>query len=303
MAENIQEKMIESTSGGGQLEYMPYKSGVSIKRYQGIEEKIDIPGYIGGKPVIAIERKAFLSCKSIRRITLPNTIEEIGDWAFAHAEHLKMITVPYHALTRGKELFLGCVRLKEISVDAHADFDELGLSRMTAIAVTALRDYFLFAPLEIGSDEWVRRFDAKLFDLIRLDDLDGFMELWTCGEEDYEGKDYDIKSYPVEKRKMKLRIVFFRLLHPYKLSEQMKNEFMDYIKASDEAWEIIIQEHKEELEYYKLFAASGGITEENFDALLCDLADGGAEIKAYLLKYKEESFERKDAFSGFELDW
>ena len=297
------EKNIENTSGGGQLEYVPYKGGVSIKRYRGIEEKINIPGYIGGKPVIAIERKAFLSCKSICRITLPDTIEEIGDWAFAHAEHLKKITVPCHALTHGKELFLGCVRLMEISVNAHADFDELGLSRMMAIAVTALRDYFLFEPLEIGNDEWMRHFDAKLFDLIRLDDLDGFMELWTCGEEDYEGKDYDIKSYPVEKRKMKLRIVFFRLLHPYKLSEQMKAEFMDYIKISNEAWEIIIQEHKDELEYYKLFAASGGITEENFDTRLLDLKDGGAEIKAYLLKYKEDTFEKKDAFSGFELNW
>ena len=297
------EKNIENTIGGGQLEYAAYKGGVSIRRYRGTGEKLNIPAYIDEKPVIAIERKAFLSCKNIRSITLPDTIEEIGDWAFAHAEYLKKITVPYHAILRGKELFLGCVRLKEISLNTRADFDALGLSRMTAIAVTALHDYFLLEPLEIGNDEWVRRFDAKLMDLIRLDDLDGFMELWTCGEEDYEGKDYDIKSYPVEKRKMKLRIVFFRLLHPYKLAEQMKIEFMDYIKTSQEAWEIIIQEHKDELDYYKLFAASGGITEENFSALLSDLADGGAEIKAYMLKYKDENFEKRDAFAGWELEW
>lgn len=303
MADDVLEKVAENTSGGGQLEYVPYKGGIAVRRYRGIEEKVDIPGYIGEKPVIAIEKKAFLSCKSIRQITLADTIEEIGDWAFAHAEQLKRIVLPYHALLRGKEPFLGCTRLKEISFNARGDFDTLGLSRMTAIGVTALHDYFLLEPMEIGSDEWVRRFDAKLLDLIKLDDLDGFQELWTCGEEDYEGKDYDIKSYPVEKRKMKLRIVYFRLLHPYKLSEQDKSAFMDYIKASHEAWEIIIQEHKSELEYYKLFAASGAVTEENFDALLADLADGGAEIKAYLLKYKDGHFEKKDAFSGFELDW
>ena len=51
-----------------------------------------------------------------------------------------------------------------------------------------------------------------------LSAADGFEELWTCGEEDYEGKDYDIRSYPVEKRKMKLRVVFFRLLFPYRIS-------------------------------------------------------------------------------------
>ena len=116
MSENI-----ENTGGGGQLEYAPYKGGVSIRRYRGIEEKLNIPAYIGEKPVIAIEKKAFLSCKSIREITLPDTIEEIGDWAFAHAEHLKRIIVPYHALSHGKELFLGCVRLKEISLNPRQD--------------------------------------------------------------------------------------------------------------------------------------------------------------------------------------
>ena len=96
---------------------------------------------------------------------------------------------------------------------------------MLALAVTVLHDYFLFDPVEAGTAEWVRRWDEKLMDLIELDDLDGFEELWTCGEEDYEGKDYDIKSYPVEKRKMKLRVVYFRLLYPYKLSEEMNNSF------------------------------------------------------------------------------
>jgi len=68
--------------------------------------------------------------------------------------------------------------------------------------VTVFRDYALFDPMEFGSDMWMRRWDEKLLALVSLDDLDGFEELWTCGEEDYEGKDYDIRSYPVEKRKI-----------------------------------------------------------------------------------------------------
>lgn len=295
-------KVIENT-GGGQLEYMPYKNGVSINRYRGIATIVNIPETIEEKPVIAIERKAFLSCKTIREIVLPDTIEEIGDWAFAHAEQLRTITIPNHALTHGKELFLGCVRLKEILVNTQDELNALGLGRMLSIAVTVLHDYFLFEPPAIGSDEWVNRWDSKLFDFIRLDDLDGFEELWTCGEEDYEGKDYDIKSYPVEKRKMKLRIVYFRLLHPYKLSPQMQDALTEYLRSASESWDIIREEHANDLEYYKLFANAGCITEENFDALLADLSDSGAEIKAYMLKYKDEHFEKKDAFSGFELEW
>lgn len=297
------EKLIENMAGGGQFAYIPYKNGVSIKRYRGIAKKAAVPAYIDEKPVIAIEKKAFLSCKTIKEITLPDTVTEIGDWAFAHAEQLRTIMIPNHALTRGKEMFLGCVRLREIIINTHEDLNGFGLGRMLAMAVTVLHDYFLFDPLDVGNDAWVSRWDAKLLDLIRLDDLDGFEELWTCGEEDYEGKDYDIKSYPVEKRKMKLRMVYFRLLHPYKLSLQMESELKNYLKATSESWDIIREEHVDNLEYYKLFADAGCITEENFDFLLTDLADSGAEIKAYMLKYKEEHLAAADAFAAFELDW
>ena len=77
----------------------------------------------------------------------------------------------------------------------------------------------------------------------------------------------------------------------------------EYLKASSEAWDIIIEEHADDLEYYKLFADAGGITEENFDIFLTDLANGSAEIKAFLLKYKDEHLKAADAFSAFELDW
>ena len=299
--------------GGGQFAYIPYKNGFSIKRYHGIGEQIEVPAQVEGKPVLAIEKKAFLSCKTIRTIRLPDTIGEIGDWAFAHAEQLRTIIIPHHAVLHGKELFLGCKRLKEIVLDGPEKETALcasqGLWRMLAMAVTVLHDYFLFDPMEVGSDMWMKRWDEKLLALVELDDLDGFEELWTCGEEDYEGKDYDIKSYPVEKRKMKLRIVYFRLLHPYKLSNQLKENFMEYLRRytkgsqTSESWEIIVQEHSDELKYYRIFTQAGCVTEHNFDSLLTDMENAGAEIKAYMLRYKEERFASKDAFASLELDW
>ena len=308
----MEEKMIEN-AGGGQLVYIPYKDGFSIKRYRGIGESVTVPAQIDGKPVIAIEKKAFLSCKTIREIYLPDTIEEIGDWAFAHTEKLKSICVPAHGLRHGKELFLGCKRLREIVLSGTEAEKERraaeGIGRMLAMAVTVLHDYFLFAPDEAGSDAWVKRWDEKLKGLMELDDLDGFEELWTCGEEDYEGKDYDIKSYPVEKRKMKLRIVYFRLLHPYRIADDMKAYLMEYLgrhtkgTATPEAWDIIIDEHRDDLTYYKIFTEAGCVTQGNFDSLLSDLEDVGAEIKAYMLRYKEEHFGQTDAFAAFDLDW
>ena len=279
----MEEKQIENTgAGGGQFVYETYKKGICIRKYRGVGENAVIPPVIDEKPVIAIERKAFLSCKTIREITLPDTVVEIGDWAFAHAEGLRFITIPHHALGRGKELFLGCKRLREIILDG-------------SDAEKALRSS--------------QGLGQKLMALVPLDDLDGFEELWTCGEEDYEGKDYDIKSYPVEKRKMKLRIVYFRLLHPYKIAEDTHTALKTYLgrhtKGTDapQAWELILEEHKNDLDYYRIFAEAGGVTEENFDGLLADMDGVSAEIKAYMLRYQEEHISRKDAFAAFTLDW
>lgn len=309
---SVEEKVIEH-AGGGQLVCVPHKKGIAVKRYRGTAQRVVIPPEIEGKPVTAIERKAFLSCKTVRFIQLPDTVEEIGDWAFAHAEYLSSVIIPRRQLSRGKELFLGCKRLREIVFDcAHeewAEYAPLGLYRMLAMAVTVLHDYFLFDPVDFGSDAWARRWDEKLAALVALDDLDGFEELWTCGEEDYEGKDYDIKSYPVEKRKMKLRIVYFRLMHPYKMADSTRETFQAYLRShtrgtdAPEAWELLIEEHADDLEYYRVFADSGCITADNFDSLLADMKDCSAEIKAYLLRYKEEHFDAKDAFAAFDLDW
>lgn len=316
MTENVSEKTVENAYGG-QLVYIHYKKGsvttIAIKRYRGEAGRVIVPSEIEGLPVTAIERKAFLSCKTVNYISLPDSIEEIGDWAFAHAEQLHSIIIPRHQLSCGKELFLGCNELNEIVLrNGQKEWEEYapkGLYMMLAIAVSVFHDYFLLNPIDLGNDEWVKRWDEKLMSLVDLDDLDGFEELWTCGEEDYEGKDYDIKSYPVEKRKMKLRIVYFRLMYPYKLSDSTRDKLRGYLgkhtkgTETPQSWELIIEEHKNDLRFYKVFTESGGVTENNFDELLADMEGVLAEIKAYMLRYKEEHFSTKDAFSIFDLKW
>lgn len=297
----------------GTLAYTEEKDGIHIKRYRGMGMKAIVPEMIDHRPVIAIERKAFLSRKTLQEIKLPDTIQEIGDWAFAHAEGLKRICIPRRELTRGKELFLGCKSLERITLlgteeECYRDKQD-GIDRMLAAAVTTLHDYFLFTPTEIRDDAWMKRWDEQLLKLIRLDDLDGFQELWTCGEEDYEGKEYDIESYPVEKRKLKLRMIYFRLLHPYKISDEVKRELQQYLydhtkgTKEPEAWEVLLEEHAEDIRYYQIFTEAGCVNEDNFDDILADMKEVNAQMKAYMLRYKEEHFDKKDAFAAFELDW
>lgn len=306
-----EEKILQIEEGA--LACLPYQEGIMITRYRGIGRLAKIPETIDGLTVRAIAKKAFLSCKTLEEIILPDTIEEIGDWAFAHAESLYRVTIPRHEFVRGKELFLGCKRLHTVVLHGtrkqQQEDEQNGIGYMLAAAATVLHAYPLLDPVRLGTTEWVRSWDEKLMQLIHTDDLEGYEELWTCGEEDYEGKDYDIKSYPVEKRKMKVRMAYFRLLHPYKISESIREALEAYLKShtkgtgEEEAWQVLIGEHPEDIAYYQIFTDAGCVSQDNFEGLLEDMQKVNAQMKAYMLRYREENLAKKDAFADFTLDW
>lgn len=66
------------------FKYADYKDGIEITKYIGLNKsKVDIPDYIEGKPVIRIGDNAFENAREVEKITLPNTLKEIGRDAFA----------------------------------------------------------------------------------------------------------------------------------------------------------------------------------------------------------------------------
>ena len=59
----------------GSLYYEIEGESVRITRFQGLASHVEVPGEIEGLPVRAIEKKAFLSKKNLRFVTLPDTVE------------------------------------------------------------------------------------------------------------------------------------------------------------------------------------------------------------------------------------
>jgi hypothetical protein len=64
-----------------------------------------------------------------------------------------------------------------------------------------------------------------------------------------------------------------------------------------------MEEHRNELEYYKIFTEAGAATDRNFATFIADMDNVSAEIKAFMLRFKEDNSVKEDAFSAFELDW
>lgn len=316
----MQEK--ELKIAGGSLFYQIQKNEVCILRLQGSLQsttgELSIPGQVEGMPVTSIGKKAFLSKKYLRRVILPDTIKEVGDWAFAYCSGLKEVELPKREISFGKSVFLECEALEFLIVRDGRDLEEgavcsnhtaENLDGMTAAllaaAVTVGEAYYLLDICEAGSREWLAKWDARMLTILHTPDQEGFSKQILCGEEDYGST--DLNAYISHRRKMKLRLMLLRLLYPFGLDGDIREELQTYLKthtkgcASEEAWEVVLEEHGEDREYYGLFAELGCVTEDNLDGILQDIGEGYPEMKAYFMRYKAERIGYGDFFGELEL--
>lgn len=301
----------------GVLKLKDYKKGLEIVSYEGEDIYLTIPEKFdtgeGEKPVVSLGKKAVLSCKTVRQIRLPDTIEEVGDWAFAYCDELREIRLPCKEIRFGRGIFRECGRIRRVIVEGKpAD-----IGGLLAASVTLLDAPYLFAPLRCGDEDWLRQWDARMLQLLRTADRDGYSKMVLCGEEDYGSRENNLDYFLNQKRKSKVRIAFMRLLHPSGLQDEVRLELEDYLRdhtadsgrakertkegedagAWDETWQVLCSEHGEDSEYYKLFTEIGCLTEENFDRILSEAGENYPEMKAWFLKYKEEKIGYTDFFA------
>ena len=294
---SMQEKELAVT--GGSLYYGTEDGRAVITRFNGMASEVRLPERIEGLPVTRIEKKAFLSRKNLRKVFLPDSMEEIGDWAFAYCGGLKEVRLPCREVRFGKAVFMECGCLERLTgTGAQAE--------LLAAAVTALDAYYLLEPRAAGSGEWLAKWDNRLMAVMRTPETEGYSRQGLCGEEDYGST--DLSAYTSGRRRQKARLALLRLLFPEALSEDNRAFLEDYLRghakgsaSGEEAWQVVLEEHGSDRAYYSLFAELGCISEENFDESFRDIGEEYPEMKAFFLRYKEERLGMKDFFEELEL--
>lgn len=78
--------------------------------------EVVIPSEIDGVTVTSIGKWAFLDCKSLVSVTIPDSITSIGDGAFGSCLKLTSVTIPNSVTSIGTSAFNGCSGLTSITI-------------------------------------------------------------------------------------------------------------------------------------------------------------------------------------------
>lgn len=292
--------------GDVSVSYMTEEDGIILTGGGRIGGCLDIPGEICGHPVKGIAKKAFLGQRTLRRVALPETCRYVEEWAFAQCPNLEVFVCGNKKLMLGKGVFNQCTGLQHVYIGTQEDGtkEERDVAVLLAALACRMEAEYLLVDQNRGSREWFEKWDKRLADFLAQADEDGYMTLALCGEEDIM---LNIAQFMSEKRKQKCSMCLIRLKHDSHLSPQMREVFVSYMKeltkgcASQEAWLALFEEFAGDVSYYKVFADIGCVNADNMDAILLDMGQEFAQAKAFLLRYKEEHFEKVDVFAQFAL--
>lgn len=289
----------------GKLTYLVNEGKAAVVSCKAYGSRIRVPREIENLPVNRLEKKSFLSAKTLKELSLPEGLEEIGDFAFAYCSSLESIYLPRHEISMGKGVFKDCRQLSAVyPVEADGSFDRQAGMLLGAVPVKLEADY-LFAPEQAGSSKWLARFDERLREFMARPDEDGFVKMVYCGEEDIVA---NVEYYLAERKREKARFCYLRLMNDRGLSDGLREELARYLLAhtkgceSEAAWEVAFKEHGNEQAYYAAFTAAGCFTKENCDDILMEMGEEFPEMKAYLMRYRAENMGEEDFFAALSLD-
>jgi BspA type Leucine rich repeat region (6 copies) len=99
-----------------QLTFMTNSGSITITGYSGNPTIVNIPGTINGYPVTGIASNAFLSRLTLTRVTIPDSVTNIGNFAFDQCSGMTNIIFSNGVTTIGIGAFIQCLGLTNLTI-------------------------------------------------------------------------------------------------------------------------------------------------------------------------------------------
>ena len=201
-----------------EFEYVKGKSGIVLKRCYGTEERVNVPEYLEGCPVVGLAPYTFSQAR--REPDLNHAI---------CGNQVKEIVLPVKDIFLGKKVFLGCRNLKSVKFSGIEGIYE-GIPCFLASMVTLMEGRPVGLELAGSSEvqwKWLEEYDAALLQYLDREDIYGF-EPAFIGWFNVEDVDDQQQDFVRERRKCKISLAFQRLFCRAGMSRETEKELSTY---------------------------------------------------------------------------
>lgn len=259
------------------------------------ETALCIPEQIGGLSVVAVGAYAFREFRALRTLYVPDTVTSLGAHCFYNCRKLRQIALSDAITEVGDGAFKNCEELAAVTMRRIA-----GKSTCLKCIMNEINTSLEFT-LEYGEDtvkilfpryvyDYEANVEARIINQITYGTGVHYRECVRNGEDiDYASYDriFGMAVHNDEEKTLR-QIAKNRLLYPWKLGENAKDIYMEYMKAHlcEEIGELAQQEDTDTI---KALGEAGLYTGDNIEKLL-ETAHGTGNIPsvACLMEYKRK---------------
>lgn len=294
-----------------EFEYDVKENEILLKRCYGTEERIEVPAQIEGMPVTVLasyifsqarrepDQKAAICGNQVKEIVLPDTVREIGNYAFYGCYYLEALTLSHRTHDIAGGAFTGCRHLKNLTFrmeqaegycmkdvlsEVHHEL-KVKLVYPNAVCTLLFPEYYEEAVENTPARQLETQFHGSGYSY-RQCFQDGVFQFGEYDRLFQEAQNLESEDFCIE-------LAVTRLMEKARLSQDAEGVYQSYLmehRMSAAGW-CIEFEQNETLEFLTRFV---DWQEEELSDLIEEAnAKGRLEIQSVLMDYKHQHFGKK----------
>ena len=294
-----------------EFEYDVKENEILLKRCYGTEERIEVPAQIEGMPVTVLapyifsqarrepDQKAAICGNQVKEIVLPDTVREIGNYAFYGCYYLEALTLSHRTHDIAGGAFTGCRHLKNLTFrmeqaegycmkdvlsEVHHEL-KVKLVYPNAVCTLMFPEYYEEAVENTPARQLETQFHGSGYSY-RQCFQDGVFQFGEYDRLFQEAQNLESEDFCIE-------LAVTRLMEKARLSQDAEGVYQSYLmehRMSAAGW-CIEFEQNETLEFLTDFI---DWQEEELSDLIEEAnAKGRLEIQSVLMDYKHQHFGKK----------
>ena len=294
-----------------EFEFDVKENEICLKRCYGTEERIEVPAQIEGMPVTVLasyifsqarrepDQKAAICGNQVKEIVLPDTVREIGNYAFYGCYYLEALTLSHRTHDIAGGAFTGCRHLKNLTFrmeqaegycmkdvlsEVHHEL-KVKLVYPNAVCTLLFPEYYEEAVENTPARQLETQFHGSGYSY-RQCFQDGVFQFGEYDRLFQEAQNLESEDFCIE-------LAVTRLMEKARLSQDAEGVYQSYLmehRMSAAGW-CIEFEQNETLEFLTGFI---DWQEEELSDLIEEAnAKGRLEIQSVLMDYKHQHFGKK----------